>query len=123
MTTTTVPTTLKQEVRRLLNAELEPFCNDFFNSDFDMETEVWYSNDPSEAFALLRSKQIKVTNVDSYGGEGEGEEYWSVYEFNRGEESVYVKFNGSYQSYDGSTYDEWFFVTPKDVVVTKYFQE
>lgn len=114
--------TLNQEVEQLLRNELEEFCNEFFNSDFDM-ISYCRGKKGDEALNVLEAKQIKVVNVDSYGGEGEGEAYWSVYKFSRGTEDVYVKFDGSYQSYDGSTYDEWFFVKPKEVVVTKYFRE
>jgi len=124
MTTTTVTTpTLKQEVKQLLNNELEAFCKNIFNGEFSFEECKWSSDEELAVIALLEAKQIKVTNVDSYGGEGEGEDYWSVYKFYRDEEAVYVKFDGSYQSYDGSTYDSWFFVVPKAVKVTQYFKE
>lgn len=115
--------TLKQQVNQLLNNELAAFCADFFNSEFDFEISKYSTDEELAAIALLEMQQIKVVNVDSYGGEGEGEDYWSVYKFSRGTEDVYIKFDGSYQSYDGSTYDEWYFVTAKPVVVTQYFKE
>lgn len=61
--------------------------------------------------------------VDSYGGEGKGEDYWIVYKFvSVNNEVAYVKFNGYYYSYDGANYNNWFFVEPKQVMVTRYFK-
>lgn len=60
--------------------------------------------------------------VDSYGGEGEGDQYWSVYQFTdktTGEE-VYIKFDGWYQSYNGAEYENCFVVQPKEKKVTVY---
>lgn len=57
---------------------------------------------------------------DRYGGEGQGDEYWSVYKFSRGDEDVYVKFDGWYASYNGAEFDEWYFVEPQEKVITVY---
>ena len=58
--------------------------------------------------------------ANGYGGEGKGEDYWTVYKFSNGNESVYVQFDGWYASYNGSEFDEWFFVEPKEVKVVKF---
>lgn len=62
--------------------------------------------------------------VEQQGGEGEGEYYCSVYSFvsEDGTDTCYVMFEGSYMSYDGATYEEWFFVEPKTVEVIQYFR-
>ena len=66
------------------------------------------------------------TNVSSinrynYGGEGMGEEYWSVYEFFEDGKSLgFIKFDGYYYSYDGSTFDAAFIAEPYQEMVTKY---
>lgn len=58
--------------------------------------------------------------VDSYGGEGKGEEYWRIYEIN----GQYYKADHYYSSYDGS--DPWhgnctiFPVVGKEVVKTAW---
>ena len=57
------------------------------------------------------------------GGEGQGEDYWTVYKFTDGTGEVFVQFDGYYMSYDGSTFNEFFFVTPKEVMVTQYFKD
>ena len=115
--------TLKQEVKSLLENEFSEYCEDMFHDNFGFQASKWSSSEELEAQALLKQQDIVVTTADNYGGEGMGEEYWTIYNFSRGNEEVYVKFDGSYQSYDGSTYDCWFFVTPKQVTVTKYFRE
>jgi hypothetical protein len=41
----------------------------------------------------------KITTVDHYGGEGKGEEYWTVYHFK--DHDVYIRIDGFYSSYCG----------------------
>ncbi len=104
--------TLKDDVTELINTESDSFStitNQFFHEDLDTETEEMFSE-----------KGITFENQDSYGGEGQGDSYWSVYKFTRGDESVYVQFDGWYQSYNGSEFTEWFFVEPKEVTVTQF---
>ena len=59
----------------------------------------------------------------NHGGEGQGDKYWSIYEFKQGDESVHVKFDGWYASHVGSEMTDYFFVEPKQVTVTKYVAE
>ncbi len=73
-------------------------------------------------FGELIGKGITFKNVDSYGGEDQGEDYCSVYEFTLDNEVCWIKFDGWYSSYTGREYTEFFFVEPKEVVVTKYFK-
>ena len=57
---------------------------------------------------------------DSYGGEGDGESYWTVYNFpNAG--NVKIRFNGYYASYNGAEYEDMDHVEPRQVEVTQYF--
>lgn len=58
--------------------------------------------------------------VADVGGEGEGETYYKVYKFTKGGEDYFVKFDGSYYSYDGATYDDYCFVNPKQKTITVY---
>jgi len=70
--------------------------------------------------ARIDALGIDISYVDHIGGEGEGEEYWSVYEFRTPYESTFIKFDGYYQSYDGSTFTEFYEVKPKQRMVTFY---
>lgn len=61
-----------------------------------------------------------VREVDSYGGEGQGDEYWSVIEFEDEEGTFLVELRGYYQSYDGGYYDSAKLVKPVQKTVTVY---
>lgn len=62
------------------------------------------------------------TCVDSYGGEAQGTDYWSVWEVKgpSGEDLGFVKLFGHYYSYDGATYEGWKEVKPVEKLVTVY---
>jgi len=111
---------LKEQVAVLLAEADSEILRDFFNSDAPSEG-CGYNSDSTEEF-LQKENTLGISHnhVDSFGGEGEGEMYWSVYKFTKGTEAVYVKFNGSYQSYNGSEYDKFFFVEPKEVTRIEY---
>ena len=66
---------------------------------------------------------IYAEYIDSYGGEGKGSDYWSVYKFIKGEEEAIVKFSGYYQSYCGAEFEEWGFVKPEQVTITVFVPE
>jgi hypothetical protein len=100
--------TLKQKVAVILAESSQSVMSEFFNSDADYDNESFTEAD------------IKFKLMSRHGGESEGEDYWSVYKFTSGTDGVFVKFDGYYYSYDGSTFDSWFFVTPKEVMVTQY---
>lgn len=102
-------TDLKAKVKELLDSASSNIKNSFFWSEFDEEISK-YDEEEDVAFKnALRESGLTVEHVDNYGGEDQGSEYWSVYEFSNTSGSVYVKFSGSYYSYDGSTFDEWYF--------------
>ena len=117
-----IPTSLKDKVQVLLDTAGSYVLGSFFGSDAP-EINKW-TDDGSETEVFVNTTKglnIEYTHVDNYG-EGEGEHYWSVYKFTHGTDTVYVKFSGSYHSYSGSNYDEWFFVVPKVVEVTQFFR-
>ena len=89
----------------------------FFYDDFDLSDYGQYYDIEAGTFDFLESAQC----VDSYGGEGQGETYYSVWKFvSKDGEVAFVQFDGSYQSYSGSEFDDYFFVEPKQVEVTQY---
>lgn len=56
--------------------------------------------------------------VRQYGGEGEGDTYYTVYHFPHLD--LYVQFHGWYASHIGSEFEEMFEVKPEQVTVTQY---
>lgn len=116
--------TLKQQVTELLNDEAnsEIVSGAFFQSEWKETTSDWWDEwgNDEQFRAKLQELQITTKHLDNFGGEGEGDDYWSVYSFSTPTETVMVKFQGWYASYQGSEYTEWFFVEPKQVMVTQY---
>lgn len=113
--------TLKEEITNLINEA--DICSTFFYGDVSPE-ECGYDDDDMNAFKQsLKDAGIVFEHVDQHGGEGEGDQYWNIYRFTKQDESVLVKFNGYYASYNGADYTDWFFVVPREVMVTQYFAE
>ena len=115
---------LKNDLTELFTT-WEDVPRSLMSEDWDLEYSKWDSEEDTQAKNFAREKGItSLKCVDSYGGEGCGEVYYSIYKFeNRDNEVAYVKFDGSYYSYDGSTFDDWFFVNPVEVMVTQYHKE
>lgn len=119
---------LKSRVEQLLRAAADDYytISEFFHghmqqtpSSLMLEHRSYYE----EQFQFLDSvRELGLTFEfeDCYGGEGQGDEYWSVYKFSLGEEVVYVKFDGWYASYNGSEFSEWYFVEPQEKVITVF---
>lgn len=116
----TTVTSLKDKVQVLLDTAGLDVLETFFGSDAPKSSEC--ADKGSVFVRTCEGMNIKYEFVDNYGGEGEGEDYWSIFKFTQESASVYVQFNGSYQSYNGADFDEFFFVKPKAVVVTQFFR-
>lgn len=98
-------------------------------SDFEKEIAEFIDNlDSGEKTCMFHGEPIgffenysfNIELMEQHGGEGEGDQYWSVWKFFKGSESVYYKFNGWYASYNGAEFTEVFRVHPKQVMVTQY---
>ena len=115
---------LKQEIEKLIaETNGDGVERAFFLNDVGEITEDGGYNDELAKFKqALRKAGISYEEEAQHGGEGEGEDFWTVYSFTKGGEKVFVQFDGWYQSYNGPEYTEWFFVEPKEVVVTQYFK-
>lgn len=62
----------------------------------------------------------EVVEVDQYGGEGQGDDWWSVKHFV--DHDVYIKIEGSYASYNGTEFYSGYGyeVKPQEKVVTVF---
>jgi len=61
-----------------------------------------------------------MNHVDSHGGEGQGENYWSVYKFEKDGNEVFIQFRGWYASYHGADYEGMCVVEPREKTITVY---
>ena len=67
-----------------------------------------YANMPNE-YTIAHNELIeslglgKMIEVDSYGGEGQGDTWYSVKHFV--DHDVYIRVDGYYTSYDGTSFD------------------
>ena len=68
--------------------------------------------------------RVELNEVDSYGGEGCGDEYWIVFEVKvNGEFDGYIQANGHYSSYEGVYWDGMEpFEVVKDTKVVEYWR-
>ena len=112
---------LKDIVTKLVDS-FDTMCNDYFMNGefFEQFINIYDSPELSRVKREIKHFNLYVTCTSGYGGEDMGSAYWSVYKFTQNDESVYVKFNGFYQSYNGAEFTEWFFVEPKEKVVIEY---
>jgi hypothetical protein len=103
------------QVKELLENAGNNVINKFFNSEMTTDCGKYDSDE-----LCVISGQIDFHHQSDHGGEEQGEDYWSVYKFTNGKDTCYVKFDGWYQSYNGSEFNEWFFVSPVEKMVTFY---
>lgn len=109
---------LKDKVKELLD---EAGSSTLESAFFHQEICEGWSEDCTELETTFQDASIGFTCVDSHGGEGEGEDFYTVYKFtNSTDEDVYVKFQGWYQSYNGSEFTDYRFVQPVQRMVTFY---
>lgn len=115
-----------QENTQIAIADITAFLNstkdgEYYNSIADLifnEDELALEEFEVETYTH-NINQIKI--IDSYGGEGQGDQYWYVIKLTHKNGSEHlVKLDGYYASYTGATYGEWFFVKPTQVMVTQY---
>ena len=95
---------------------------EYLNKNHEVCEELMYEggyNKDWESDAL----PFEYKSVDSYGGEGQGSDFYSVILIRNSDnhdEQYHIKFQGWYASYDGAEYDSWSFVEPKQKTITVY---
>ena len=106
------------EIKEILESDL--FEENELSPDNWMHENVYenaHEIDNPELFNEY-SKLGKCKMVEQYGGEGQGDTYYSVYHFV--DHDVYIRFDGWYASHHGSEYEEMFQVRPYEELVVKY---
>lgn len=110
---------LKDKIVTLLAEVDSDIIGEFFNGELT-EDARWDSEEITEFRKILSDASISFQFVDRYGGEDEGSDYWSVYSFSDGMEVVFIKFQGWYASYDGSTFQEFYEVEAVEKMITVF---
>jgi hypothetical protein len=120
------PTKTEADVNALL--EEDPDIEQFryvepkeIEHTFDLSDGVWSLTEVLESGTAYIEGFGTFDKVASYGGEGQGDDYWFVFSVTSptGEQRTY-KLAGWYASYDGGEYDNLFEVFPKQVMVTQW---
>lgn len=111
---------LNDKIVALLAEADNSVLTDFFNCEFQVEPSAWDPEEIIEFRNVLLNAGIAFEEVDRYGGEDQGSDYWSVYSFTDGMQVVFIQFQGWYASYEGSTYEEFFEVQPVEKTITVF---
>ena len=115
--TTKELTEFQLKVKALLDDADSDVIDEFFGSEMNIDCKRW----DSDVICTFKSScELEFHHQDNQGGEGQGEDYWSVYKFTNGTDEAYVKFQGWYASYNGAEFTEWFFVELKQKMITVY---
>jgi hypothetical protein len=110
---------IKDELFEILETHKQKTIDFFFNIDFFFKQDQYTHAVIDD---VLSGKGYRFTCVESIGGdEAEwGSKYYTVYEFTKNKQSIYVKFDGYYASYSGSTFTDFKEVNPAKKTITVY---
>lgn len=110
-------------VKGLLNEAGSAVVRSYFfksGANNNEDDEHWHEG-VKDFTERCQSLCVNYSHEDNTGGEGQGDEYWSIYKFFDAEgHECFVKFDGYYASYSGSDYSDFFFVEPKEKTITVY---
>jgi hypothetical protein len=94
--------------------------NEFHTCEFKSRENSWDYKPVKDFRKQLVESKINFELVDSYGGEDQGSDYWSVYSFTDGLQVVFIKFDGWYASHEGNTYEQFYEVKPVEKTITVF---
>lgn len=110
---------LKDKIKNITkNEAIELFKKEFeINLLFYSEDEIQYRNFENDNYVV-------ESEVDYYGGEGQGDEYWKISRIldKKTGETFFIKFEGFYNSWNGTDWSEnnWNIVKPVEVKVIQW---
>lgn len=87
------------------------------NKSKDILSEAMYGGPLTEG--LYNYDGVEINFVSGYDEDKEPIVIWSVFSFSKGSETVYVKFYGYQDYYDGGSYEGWEFVEPHQETIYK----
>lgn len=110
-------------MNKLTFEEIKAIINSDLFSENDCGPESWMHEDVPESpedideegeFKEEFKRLGKIEMIEQFGGEGHGDEYFTVYYFS--DHDVYISFDGWYASHHGSEFSDMSEVRPKEVV-------
>ena len=83
-----------------------------------LDLEAWNDNE-------YNYNNYTVSQVDSFGGEGQGDTYYFVYKIvdNDTKEVNYLSFNFYYDSWNGTDFEDVVQVSPKEKIVIEWLNK
>lgn len=111
---------LKSKVVALLEEAGTDVQTSFFHENMFDKYGHYDSVETTELKNQLNAARISFEEKAHYGGEDQGSDYWTVYEFSNKTETVLIKFTGWYASHVGSEYEEFYVVEGKTKTVVEY---
>ena len=94
-----------------------------FKDEFDVDMN-YYNNDQIQYNDYENDNYHVQSKIDGYGGEGQGETYWTVSRVHdkRTGEVFFIKFDGYYESWNGCDFSNnvWSIVKPTEVKVVQW---
>lgn len=105
-------------------SNLKQTVTDFLNDNPNVANELMQDGDYQSDWGDWEiSLPFQFKSVDSFGGEGQDDNYYTIIEVRdptNPDETLLVKLYGWWVSYDGSNYSGWQFVTPRQKTITVY---
>ena len=94
----------------------------YLDNNRDFVEELMYKGKYETVWVNIPGVPFEYRSIESYGGEGCGDNYWKLFEVRLpGEtETALVRLNGWYSSYYGVDYSDYQFVTPRQKTITVY---
>jgi len=117
-----------KEIKSIINSDL--FANHDHDPEYWMNQNVYssieeinksiekYGYEYSQEFKDEFAKLGKIEMIEHFGGEGKGDDYYTVYYFE--DHDIYISFDGWYASHHGSEYNDMSEVRPKKVETIKW---
>jgi hypothetical protein len=68
-------------------------------------SEMFHGDVPGDYYEImpkLKALGFEFFEEDHHGGEGQGDQYWSVIKITRGDQVAFIKFEGWYASFAGA---------------------
>lgn len=110
---------LEDKIKKVTTQEVK----EMFKIEFGVDMECYNKYDIQ--YSNYENDNYKVkSEIDSYGGEGQGEERWNISRIldKKTNEVFFIRFDGYYTSWDGTDWSEnyWTIVVPKEVKVVQW---